>query len=647
MIDDGRAAAVVDWDQDGRLDLWVANRTGPRIRFMHNRVRTDNHYVTFLLEGRRCNRDAIGARIELRTGGESPQTLAKTLTAGNGHLSQSGKWLHFGIGKSGTIEQLVVRWPGGQREEFAGAKLDGRYRLIEGTAEAVQLPQRALRPGYSPSTPVVPPITEQARIVLAARPAMPVLNYVDPQGKEHPLIRKEGTPVLINLWASWCAPCLEELADFERRGKALRTAGLSVLALNVEEQDQQTKSAALLSKLGWPFDSGRAPVETLDVLDVLQRSLLDRHRRMPLPTSFLIDGKGRLAVIYKGPIKADDLLSDLTMLDDNAIAIRDHAAALPGRWFLGPTEFDSAHLATRLEEQGFPAIARQYLTTPDQGSTAAGKSEAKLLARIEYNLGVNLAKKGNHAEAIESYRRALAIDAGYVDAHVNLGIELKKLGDTPGAVAEYERAIAIDPNHGIAHHNLAVALFQLGQNDSANEHYAIAQRLRGQPPTVVAARKLTPEQLAQAQSAFDQGIRLHKAGKREEAMAAFGQALEINPRMPRAHDILGAILASSGQLDQAIEHWKSALAIEPRLTSARLNLGLALVQKGNLAKAVEPLQTAIRQGVNSADAHCALGIAFQGLGERDQAIEQYKKARAISPGHAMAGQRLRALQGSK
>ena len=65
FIDDARAAATVDWDHDGDLDLWIANRTGPQLRFLRNDIETGHHYVSLRLEGRSANRDGIGARVEV------------------------------------------------------------------------------------------------------------------------------------------------------------------------------------------------------------------------------------------------------------------------------------------------------------------------------------------------------------------------------------------------------------------------------------------------------------------------------------------------------------------------------------------------------------------------------------------------------
>ena len=66
--DDGRAIAVMDWDQDGDLDLWFRNRSAPRVRLKLNRHRPDagkGSYVAVRLRGTKANRDGVGAVVEV------------------------------------------------------------------------------------------------------------------------------------------------------------------------------------------------------------------------------------------------------------------------------------------------------------------------------------------------------------------------------------------------------------------------------------------------------------------------------------------------------------------------------------------------------------------------------------------------------
>ena len=87
--DDARAVALADWDFDGDLDIWITNRTAPRIRFLRNNHVSSNHFLAIQLigNGKTTNRDAVGARVEVVLAGDQNAPLLKTMTAGDGFLS--------------------------------------------------------------------------------------------------------------------------------------------------------------------------------------------------------------------------------------------------------------------------------------------------------------------------------------------------------------------------------------------------------------------------------------------------------------------------------------------------------------------------------------------------------------------------------
>ena len=140
--DDGRGVSVVDWDSDGDQDLWVSNRNAPRIRYFRNDTRTDNNYITLRLIGNgvTTSRDAVGARVEVflkdriknkenATDASRADRLIKTVHIGQGFLSQSSRWLHFGLGDAEQIAKVTVRWPGGKVEEYTDLKINQRYEI--------------------------------------------------------------------------------------------------------------------------------------------------------------------------------------------------------------------------------------------------------------------------------------------------------------------------------------------------------------------------------------------------------------------------------------------------------------------------------------------------------------------------------------
>jgi peroxiredoxin len=179
LIDDGRAVAMTDWDHDGDIDFWLTNRTSPAVRFLQNDLQPENHFLAFRLQGRTCNRDAIGARVEVHLAGDPQTKLVRTLYAGQGYLSQSSKWLHFGLGKRDAIERIVVRWPGGEAEEVSAVEVDGRYRIEQGSGQAVAVtsPKRLELP---PATPHVATSTDAARVV-----ALKAVHVVEEQVEDN------------------------------------------------------------------------------------------------------------------------------------------------------------------------------------------------------------------------------------------------------------------------------------------------------------------------------------------------------------------------------------------------------------------------------------------------------------------------------
>ena len=105
---DSRGLAVTDWDHDGDVDLWMTNRTAPRLQLMQNQgAAGSRRSLAFLLVGDpalRCPRDAAGARVVVTIAGGD---RVKTVHLGDGFLSQSSRWLHFGIGGIRKIDRVV------------------------------------------------------------------------------------------------------------------------------------------------------------------------------------------------------------------------------------------------------------------------------------------------------------------------------------------------------------------------------------------------------------------------------------------------------------------------------------------------------------------------------------------------------------
>lgn len=343
--DDARAVVSTDWDFDGDLDLWLTCRTAPRVRFLENRSRnTGGNWVAFRLEGdgEKVNRDALGARAEVWLEGEKVPLL-RTVHGGDSFLSQGSSWLHFGLGAKAKISRVVVRWPGGALSQFAGIE-PGEFYII-GFGDPV--PKRWNYPnGQKPlvAADQVPlPDEQAARVVLPARLALPVLEGIG---------ELEG-PLLINLWSKTCLSCVEELTEWSARQGSLRASGLRVLILNADGDPEAGR--------GYPFESAAVSAATVRGLDLFQRAILDRWIALPVPSSFLIDREGRVAVIYKGRVTVGQLVKDCELLDAVPEAWRRAALPFPGRFIGSPPKPQPLNVSSQLVDAAQPRAALRYL----------------------------------------------------------------------------------------------------------------------------------------------------------------------------------------------------------------------------------------------------------------------------------------------
>jgi thiol-disulfide isomerase/thioredoxin len=362
--DDGRAVAEVDWDGDGDIDLWLRNRTGPQLRYMRNDGAGDGHWIAFELEGAASNRDAVGATVEVSAG---RRLLRRTVIAGDGYLAQSSKRLHFGLGDAERVDRVVVRWPGGGSEELPGYAVDRRWRVKQGSGEAVPLPARRAPAIVAPAGPTEPRPPGLAPVLLKEPLPLP------PSLRE--LLFDEapaGGSRLLNLWAHWCAPCLEELSELAGRYEDLRAEGLEVVALNVDPPEDRERAARVLGeRIGEPpFGSLTAGEATAELIDALLDHVLQREGELVLPTSLLVDGQGILQMIYIGPLTAERLLADVDRWIHRPVSGADRSL-FPGRWYFR-TPRDLLGLATELKARGLREDARFYLGVAHLGRAEKG-----------------------------------------------------------------------------------------------------------------------------------------------------------------------------------------------------------------------------------------------------------------------------------
>lgn len=522
--DDGRILALTDWDQDGDEDFWIANRNGPQVRFLRNENKNAFDFVSLKLNGTKCNRDAIGARVEIHLANDAKHPIrVRALRAGEGYLAQSSKWLHFGLGDNAKIQKVVVRWPDKSVETLPPPVVNARYQITQGAGkvESWDAPDRTV--DLQPSTIEVPPSSDQSRIVLIAPVPIPAIKYEDESGDAKAIISKNGRARIVNLWASWCEPCVAELKEWSQHAAQLNQSGLDVIPINVDEPEsdrlaQKRQINELAKSIGLAFDSGFGTKDLVVQFDVLQRSILRRQRPLPVPSSFLIDARGNLRIIYKGPVSTEQLLADARLLDASAEDIVASSVPYTGKWLGQPGGTSPNSIAIKFVEGGFHQETEEYIR------------------QLEAQPSVN--PMYNRAEAM------VLLGAIYLDQN-----RLRESADV------FQQVLKIDPNHRQTQIELARVLFELKDFAGSAKYYREALARRSNDPEL----------------RFKLGVALYEGGDTTSAIEEIQRAIDLRPTATSHHQ-LGNAYIRQGNLAKAIEQFRKAVAIQPRFGPSLNNL---------------------------------------------------------------------------
>ncbi|GMQ81410.1 MAG: hypothetical protein BMS9Abin05_0841 [Rhodothermia bacterium] len=130
-----RGLAVFDYDDDGDLDLLVANhKASPLIDvddpwpYLYENISPELNWIKIDLEGTTSNRNGFGATIRLTT----DQGTSYRHNDGVGFLSQSVRPIHFGVGSAALIDEIQVSWPSGRVESYSNISINQTIHLLEG-----------------------------------------------------------------------------------------------------------------------------------------------------------------------------------------------------------------------------------------------------------------------------------------------------------------------------------------------------------------------------------------------------------------------------------------------------------------------------------------------------------------------------------
>ena len=133
---------------------------------------------------------------------------------------------------------------------------------------------------------------EMKSLAVDAQPTLaPTTPFVDAAGKTHTLAEFRGKAVVVNLWATWCAPCVQEMPTLARLAEATRGQSVAIVPISLDREDDRANAEGFIAK--------RPPLPFYnDAKFAIAYAL--QPPAQGLPTTFLVDPSGRVRARVAG-----------------------------------------------------------------------------------------------------------------------------------------------------------------------------------------------------------------------------------------------------------------------------------------------------------------------------------------------------------
>ncbi|MGO9108275.1 MAG: tetratricopeptide repeat protein [Thermoguttaceae bacterium] len=270
-----------------------------------------------------------------------------------------------------------------------------------------------------------------------------------------------------------------------------------------------------------------------------------------------------------------------------------HSFSPNGRWIVFSSKSRSPYtqmFLTHLDVEGrdSPAILisdataanravniPEFVNIPPDGLLTIDVPAAEMYRLLD--AGKELAEKGDKEAAIDSFRKALAIDPNFGKVHYEFGVVLARCGRLDEAIDHYQEALKSDPRHAPGHNNLGIIFASRGRLDEAIDHYRASLEANPTHPGYHG----------------NLAVALERRGEREEAMLHYRKAVELGGG-DSAHYNLARALARQRRFDDAVAEYQAALVGKPEWAEAHNNLGDALFSLGRIPEAVTHFERAVQ-----------------------------------------------------
>jgi len=425
-------------------------------------------------------------------------------------------------------------------------------------------------------------------------------------------VREARTDVMLRSYGANSIAVLPFVDMSVGRDQEYMSDGIAEEVLNLLAKIQQLRVISRSSAFSFKGKDIDIPTvaEDLDVSYILEGSVRKAGNQLRI-TAQLIDARSDTHVWSQ---TYDRKLENIFEIQD------DIAAAVVKE--LKVTLLGEIPLSQQIDEEAYTLVlqARFFWNRRGPGDEANAMEYYRRALAIDENYapawaGVSVAlavqalaheipKKKGLAQAYEAAEKALALDPELSDAHVRMGQAKIRAGDWPGGSAEIERALQLDPRSALALGVSAVHLFIQGRLDESIDQYKKAASI--DPLGAIWQGNM--------------GSMMLSAGHLDEAEVAFRKSFDLNANTEAYNLSLGKILILRGRNSAALDKFLSV----PESAESLLGLAIAYHKTGRFNEAnaaLEQLQNVSRED----QAPFWLGALYSEWGELDQAFEWLDK----------------------
>uniref|UniRef100_A0A8C1ZM94 dolichyl-phosphate-mannose--protein mannosyltransferase n=1 Tax=Cyprinus carpio TaxID=7962 RepID=A0A8C1ZM94_CYPCA len=237
------------------------------------------------------------------------------------------------------------------------------------------------------------------------------------------------------------------------------------------------------------------------------------------------------------------------------------------------------------------------------------------LAQVHYNVGKNLADRGNQSAAVKYYREAVRLHPKYVHAMNNLGNILKERNELEEAEELLSSAVHIQPDFAAAWMNLGIVQNSLKKFDKAEQSYWNAIKFRKKYPDCY----------------YNLGRLYADLNRSIDALNAWRNATMLKPDHSLAWNNMVILLDNTGNLAQAELIGKEALKILPKDHTIMFSLANVLGKQEKYKESEGFFLNALKINPNVASCHGNLAVLYHRWGKLDLAKRHYELSLRLDP----------------